>query len=261
VKVAAVQFRPRFGERRGNIGALIPLVHQAAENGAQLIVLPELATTGYSMMSFAEAEPLSETITDFDPTNVVDPLSSMDVFYSIADKRGVYIVWGLVEKDCGTAKLHNTQVLMCPDGRFESVRKINGFGNDFLWSTPGRANPPIVKIREPGETELFKEHKVGLLLCRDVRDKKDNEWKSFYERGDADIVALSTNWGKGSFPATAWMEFAEENNTVLVVSNRYGVEANNDFGDGGVCIIYPDGRVQCEGLVWGQDCIVYGVVS
>jgi hypothetical protein len=56
------------------------------------------------------------------------------------------------------------------------------------------------------------------------------------------------------------MNFVEENNTTLVVSNRYGIEANNDFGAGGIGIISPDGTVQCKGLVWGQDCIVYGEV-
>jgi predicted amidohydrolase len=257
MKAAAVQFRPEFKDCQGNLRALANLVKTATEAGAKLIVLPELATTGYSMMSIEEAEPLAEVITEFDPnaTSISLLSGSMNLFYALASKFNVHIVWGLVEKDCGTGNLHNTQVMMCPDGTFDSVRKINGFGNDFLWSIPGRANPPIRKITVGG-----KMYKVGLLLCRDVRDKKDDEWKEFYEKGDANIVALSTNWGKGAFPATAWMEFAEENETILVVSNRYGVEANNDFGAGGVGIISPDGKVQCDGLVWSQDCIVYGNV-
>jgi len=258
VKVAAIQFRPHFKYRKGNLTMMISLINQAADLGAKLVVLPELATTGYSIMNVEEAEPLSEVLTEFDPKNLKPlktTLSSMDVFYVLAAKWNMHIVWGLVEKDQGTGNLYNTQVMLCPDGTFDFVRKINFFGNDFLWGTPGRANPPIRKIVVDG-----KEYKVGLLLCRDIRDKKNSDWKDFYEKGDADVVALSTNWGRGAFPATAWMEFVEENDTTLIVSNRYGKEANNDFGDGGICIIYPDARVQSEGLRWDQDCIVFGEV-
>lgn len=254
MRVAAVQFRPEFKNVRRNLKVLVDLVNTAIDAGARLIVLPELATTGYSLMGAEEAEPLAEIVTKFDPATLTSN-SSMNIFYALASKRNVYIVWGLVEKDQGTGSLHNSQVIMCPNGMFEVMRKINSFGQDFLWSTPGRANPPIIRITDKG-----KEYKVGLLLCRDIRDKKDDNWKSFYEKGDADIVAFSANWGKGAFPATAWMEFVKDNGAALVVSNRWGKEANNDFGDGGVCVIHPSGKVQCDGLIWGQDCIVYGEI-
>ena len=253
MKVAAIQFCPTFKDVPSNLRRLAALTMKAAQAGAKLCVLPELCTTGYSMMGKAEAEPLAEVIGDFKPGG--SGTSSMDVFHAIAKKYSTHIVWGLVEKSCGSGKLHNSQVLMCPDGSFETTAKVNFFGNDFLWATEGRANPPIRKIAVDG-----KDYKVGLLICRDVRDKKDDNWKSFYEKGDADVVALSCAWGKSSFPATAWMDFAEENSTTLIVSNRYGVEENNDFGAGGIGIISPDGTVQSEGLVWGQDCIVYGEV-
>ena len=54
--------------------------------------------------------------------------------------------------------------------------------------------------------------------------------------------------------------FVKENNTVLAVANRYGEEVPNDFGHGGICIIQKDGTVNCEGLVWDQDCIVLAEV-
>jgi predicted amidohydrolase len=131
-----------------------------------------------------------------------------------------------------------------------SYAKVNRWANDFLWATPGRASPPITD---------FIGKKIGLLICRDVRDKSE-KIEDFYEKGDADVVLFSTNWGRGGFPATNWMNFAENNKTWLVVANRYGREANNDFGDGGSCVISPEGEVHCEGLVWGKDCIVYAEV-
>jgi predicted amidohydrolase len=153
----------------------------------------------------------------------------------------------MVEKDTGSGKLYNGQVLVTPDGRWVSFRKVNRWAQDYLWASSGRSNPPIIEVGGL---------KVGLLICRDVRDKKDDNWKSFYEKGDADIVALSANWGDGGFPAVSWMEFAANNRTTLIVSNRYGQEANNNFGEGGICVIRPSGEVVCEGLVWNQDCVV-----
>jgi hypothetical protein len=121
--------------------------------------------------------------------------------------------------------------------------------------TPGRANPPIRTITVGGETK-----KVGLLICRDVRDKKDSKWSGFYEPGDADVVCLSSGFGRGGFPATAWMNFVADNKTALCVSNRYGLDTPADFGPGGVAVIRKDGSVQCDGLIWDEDCVVFGVV-
>jgi predicted amidohydrolase len=251
MKAAAVQFRPEFKDRRGNLKRLTALVQEAAGAGAKLIVLPELATTGYSFMSREEAEPYAETIQY--PSE--DPDSSFRVLRALSRRLGVHIAWGFLEKSLATGNLFNSQILVSPDGTYESYGKCNFFANDFLWATPGRANPPVRRLTIDG-----KDYKVGLLICRDVRDKKDSNWSSFYEPGDADVVCLSANWGDGGFPATAWMDFAADNRTTLVVSNRYGQEANNNFGEGGVCLINAAGQVTCQGLVWNQDCIVYGEV-
>ena len=249
-RVAAIQMQPVFKDRPSNIRKAMLLVAQAAKAGAEVIVLPELCTTGYSFMSADEARPHTENLGAFRPGQDSPDCLSMGVFYRAAKRFGVYIVWGLAEREAGTDKLFNSQVLMTPDGTWESYRKVNFFGNDFLWAHEGRANPPVVATPHG---------KVGLLICRDVRDKS-TKLDSFYEKGDADIVAFSANWGKGGFPATHWMDFAKDNKVQLIVSNRYGLEVHNDFGLGGSCVISPDGKVSCEGLVWGEDCIVLGEV-
>jgi len=217
------------------------LVVEAASKGAELVICPELALTGYSLMSRAEAEPFAEN-----PGNP-EPGSSVSVLKKLASKLGCAIAWGLIEKDLATSNLYNTQVLVLPDQTFVKYAKLNRWANDFLWATEGTESPSIV---------TFKGKRVGLLICRDVRDKSD-ELDDLYEKGDADLVVLSSNWGSGGFPSVAWHRFATNNHVWLAVSNRYGKEQNLDFGEGGVCIISPEGEVHCEGLVWNQDCIVY----
>lgn len=241
--VAAIQFKPTFKDHLGNCKHMAGLVVQAAKAGAGIVVCPELSTTGYSFMSKEDAAPFAEVIYKYE--------GSVGIMRALAAKLGVVIVWGLVERDPGSKALYNSQVLVTPDGSMAHVRKLNRWGNDYLWAKEGTAPPPVTP---------YKGHKLGLLICRDVRDKSA-KLDSFYEKGDADIVCFSANWGKGGFPSGAWVDFAKENNTTLVVSNRYGEEVHNDFGFGGTCIIAPDGEVNCKGLVWGQDCIVYGEVK
>lgn len=258
IRVAAVQFAPVFRNVAANVQRMTTLTLEAARGGAQLIVLPELATSGYSMMSPAEALPMAEEVS----TVAASGLSgSVGVMSRLAKGLGVTIVWGLVERDPGTGSLYNAQAYVDPTGYLMSYRKVNRWANDILWAQEGRANPPVHKSASFKTTDGARAvRKVGLLICRDVRDKVNDNWKSFYEPGDADVVCLSSNWGDGGFPSLSWWDFARDNKTTLIVSNRYGKEANNDFGEGGICVISPDGKVQCEGLVWDQDCIVYADV-
>lgn len=249
MRVALVQFRPKFKEVEDNLRRLAGFVSKAAKAGAKLVVLPELATTGYGFMDSSEVLPFAEPLNEHGRT--------FQVMRSLARMLNIHIVWGMVEADTPTGSLYNSQALVTPDGPWIRYAKVNLWGNDWLWATEGRANPPILDcyFGEDGN------RKVGLLICRDVRDKKDSKWNDFYEAGDADLVCLSSNWGNGGFPATAWIDFVKDNSTTLLVSNRWGKEVPNDFGEGGVCAITskPFG-IQCKGLVWDADCIVYAEV-
>ncbi len=245
VKVAAIQFAPQLRSNRANIAQMLRLGKQAAEQGAKLIVFPELATTGYSFMSAEDIRPYTETLKDFSPG------TSFHSMQALAKQYGVAVVWGLAARDPDNNKLLNAQVYLDPKGHVETYAKINPWGNDYLWSSPGRSNPPIIDCDVTGL-------RVGLLICRDVRDKKNDDWNNFYSKGEADVIAFSTNWGDGGFPATTWMDFVQEHDTALIVSNRYGQEDNNNFGEGGSCIITPPAKVQCAGLRWSQDCVILG---
>jgi predicted amidohydrolase len=254
MKVAVVQFRPDFKNKAENISRLRNLILEAAEHGASLIVLPELCATGYSFMSEEEALPFAESL-QWLAEGDVNPDTMMGLVSELSRKLEVAIIFGFVEIDSGTKKLYNSQAFVGPDGYFDSYRKINFFGNDNLWCSRGDRNPPVIRCSLDGQ-----EVRVGLLICRDVRDKKNDEWSNFYSPGDADIVCLSSAWGRGGFPATAWMDFVSDNRMTLAVANVYGKESHNDFGMGGVCVITPSGKVHCTGLTWNQDCIVYSEV-
>jgi predicted amidohydrolase len=250
MKVATIQFAPKFKAREANIRSMVAMAEAAAQSGANLIVLPEMATTGYSFMGFSDAIPHAECIDTF-PQEIDKhfiPLSLM-AMQTLVDKYAVAIAWGTMTVNTDRTQLYNSQVLMTPN-TLVSYNKVNSWGNDYLWATEGSSSPPIV---------TFMGKRVGLLICRDVRDKgsKGSGLEDFYEKGDADLVCFSSNFGKGGFPPVSWINFAKDNETWFIVSNRYGLEEHNDFGLGGICVVEPSGKVQCEGLLWDKPCIVY----
>ena len=60
--VASVQMAPLIGEVAANVARSAELVEQAAAQGARLVVLPELANTGYVFDSREEAYALAEAV-------------------------------------------------------------------------------------------------------------------------------------------------------------------------------------------------------
>lgn len=236
MRVASIQMAPVFKDKKANLKVIASLVAEAARAGAELVVLPELCTTGYSFLTKAEAKEVAEPLEGLTFQNML----------RLAKGYEVTLVWGMVIEEGG--KLYNAQVYLDPSGKWEKVYKINRWGQDFIWASEGKDSPPII-TRKDGT-------RVGLLICRDIRDKWGKSDRAIYGKGDADVVCFSANWGDGGFPAVAWMDFVADNKTALVVSNRYGREANNNFGEGGICVITAKGEVATEGLLWNQNCLV-----
>ena len=64
MRIAVGQFEPRIGEKRENVVRTLELIDEAAERGAELVVLPELCNSGYMFASQEEAESLAEPVPD-----------------------------------------------------------------------------------------------------------------------------------------------------------------------------------------------------
>ena len=216
--------------------------------GSELIVFPELFATGYSFMSKEEAARVCETANG----------QTFRTMSGIARELKSFMAWGYLESD--GENLYNSATLVGPHGELISkYRKINLWGNDFLWAKPGSEPAPVVTT-DIGD--------LAVIICRDIRDKVpgniplhgvDIKRPKMFEQ--VDIVAACTNWGKSGFPTTQWMDFASNNKCTLAISNRWGEEqASNgfsqDFGHGGSIIIEKDWTCHTQGLVFGQDCVV-----
>ena len=63
VKIAAIQMDPKLMANRANLDKILLKARVAAGDGADLIVFPECALTGYVFASREEAIPFMETLT------------------------------------------------------------------------------------------------------------------------------------------------------------------------------------------------------
>ncbi len=235
-RVAAIQFEPVLFEKEANIRRLVALTEGAAENGARLIVHPEMATSGYCWQSRAEITPFVEPI----------PGPTTDLFADVAARYNIYIVAGLAEVAPETGIFYNSSVLIGPDGVVGVYRKTHSYISEPKWAKDGDLGIPVF------ETELGR---IAMIICMDA---------TFFEAAriaavqGADVICFPTNWLSEKSPSPTWMARAYENDAYFISANRYGLERGVQFS-GGSCVIGPDGAVQ--DVVDTGDGIAYGIVD
>ena len=105
-KTASINCDPVIFRKEENITHQLALVEEAARNGAKLIALPEMATTGYCWYDRSEVAPYVEPV----------PGPTTDRFGEITKKYGCYIVVGMPEVDKTTGLYYNSAALIGPDG-------------------------------------------------------------------------------------------------------------------------------------------------
>jgi predicted amidohydrolase len=249
--LAAIQYKPRFATCRADVSDNFrrcnSLVNEVADLGAEVIVFPELAFTGYSFLSWDDAVQVAEQRDG--PT--------FQRMASMAKILKCYVAWGFVESD--GEFLYNSASLVGPDGALLLVsRKMNLWGNDFLWAMPSAELPGVV------QTELGW---MSVVICRDVTDKvpKSVGRSSIFSNRKVDLVAAPVNWSGSGFPATDWMEFAQNNSCALIVANRWGIEENrsfrHDFGQGGSVVVGKDAKPHIGGLKFGDDSVIAAMID
>jgi N-carbamoylputrescine amidase len=217
-RVAVIQFDPQVGlENRGaNAERALALATRAAEDGATLIVLPELATTGYSFRDRAEA---------FDHAEHVPDGETVKTWESFTRRHGVHLVGGLAERD--GVRLYDTAVLVGPDGYVGRYRKAHLWNREKLWFTPGDLGFPVF------ETPIGR---IGLLICWDIWFP---EVPRLLAQQGADIICSVNNWvwtpppifdESGRCMASyLTMTAAHVNNVFIAAANRVGSDRGARF--------------------------------
>lgn len=217
-RVAVIQFDPQIGLEhcKSNLCQGLQLAEQAVREGANLIVLPELANTGYTFTSRAEAYAHAETLEDG---------PSLNAWSAFAREHHVYLVAGFAERD--DLKLYDSAVLFGPEGLLGHYRKAHLWNQEKLWFTPGDLGFPVF------ETPIGR---IGLLICWDIWFP---EVPRLLAQQGADIICSLNNWvwtppplfdASGKCMASyLTMTAAHVNNVYIAAANRIGSERGGRF--------------------------------
>jgi N-carbamoylputrescine amidase len=205
--LAVLQFKPRRGARNANLGALVTLATQALESGARVLVLPEMAATGYRFPNPEAIRPMAEGPRG--PT--------FKAFSPLAKQYRAHIVVGFVEDVEG--RLFNSALVINPDGKVETVyRKRCLYIDDHTWASPG--DLPYPTFQTPYGTAT-----VG--ICMDINDPR---FLTHIKRTRPDILCFPTNWvDEGVDPRGYWAQQLRGWNGVLLAADRWGEEDEVGF--------------------------------
>ena len=223
IKAGFLQFQPVFGEILQNICTIEDMLRDV---DFDLMVLPELCTTGYQFVSGSELISLSET---------KDGKLGQALLKLAREKQGV-IVAGFAEKNGD--EVFNAAMTVGPEGILSVYRKAHLFFNEKQFFSPG--NTPFV----PVETGLG--FSLGTMICFDWMFP---EAARSLALGGANIIAHPANlvlpWCQRAMFARA-----VENRVFVITANRFGTESRGAevplTFTGGSQIMTPDGETPAK---------------
>ena len=198
MKVGFVQNCPEFGNIQANLDRIAKML---AGREADLLVLPELFSTGYRFKNMDEAHQYAEPIPDGPTTNFL---------ISQAKKINTYIFAGLVEVD--KEYVYNSSVIVGPDGFIGRYRKIHLFDTEKACFHAGSEVPPVFDLNGI---------KVGVMICFDWRFPEMA--RSLALKG-AEIIAHPSNLVLPHCPQ-AMITRCLENRIYAITADRIGKES------------------------------------
>lgn len=220
VTVACIQFHPVLGDVAANLDKMKAFIEQvmAEKPDTNLIVLPELATTGYECGEdfFGLAETVGQG-------------TSLTFMRDLAKRHQVKLVFGFAEREASF--IYNSSALIGEDGALIGVyRKVHLFDTEKRYFKAGDDYPVF-------ETNIGH---LAMMICWDAAFP---EVARTYALKNADLLIIPTNWEKPYQDDWDLLTRARAfDNTIYVASaNRVGPDITLDwFGHSN--IIDPQGK-------------------
>ncbi len=222
-RVTCCQIPLRIGDTTGNRTTAAAAVEAAAADGAQIVLLPELASSGYMFADRAELASLAE------PRDG----PAITEWANLAEAFGLTIVAGFPE--AAGDRIYNSAAVVDRTGLRGVYRKAH------LWDSENavfdRADDlPLLVDTEHG--------RIGVMVCYDVEFP---EWVRAVALAGADLLCAPVNWpllprpdGERPTEMVRAMAGAGMNRMPVAVCDRAGVERDQDW-IGGSLITDADG--------------------
>ena len=215
MKISIIQFAPVLGNPEATLNKLRALLNKCSEN--DLIILPELANSGYNFQSKKEAFKLSEDISG----------KFISFLHEFAKEYDTAIISGFNER--AGKKLYNTAVFIDKSGIIGKYRKLHLFLNEPDFFEKGDMGLPLFE---------YKTYKIGMLICFDWMIPEI--WRNM-ALNSADIICHPSNlvlpYAQSVIPA-----YAIINHIFIATANRVGQERGVNFS-GQSIIANPKGEI------------------
>jgi predicted amidohydrolase len=219
-RIACCRLAPRVGELAFN-RALVLRALEGVE--ADIVVLPELATSGYVFASRDEAASVA--------------ISADDPLLREWGAGGALVVGGFCEAGAD-GHLYNSAAVVDDTGVVAIYRKTHLWDRERLIFTPGAAAAPVLDTRFG---------RLGVLICYDIEFPEMP--RSLALRG-ADLICAPVNWpvierppaGEHPPEQLTAMSSARVNRVFMAVCDREGTERGVEWV-GGSAIIDENGWI------------------
>jgi predicted amidohydrolase len=244
LRLGLAQFKSKLGDVRANLEHHLEFVDQAAEQGVQLLVFPELSLTGYVLQ-------------DLVPSVAHPPVASDPIFGPLLEaSRRLDLVVGFVDEDSrhrfyiSAAYLSQGQVLHVHHKVYLPTYGLFDEGRFFAWGDSIRAF----------DTRWGR---VGLLICEDFWHASP-PYLLWLDGADLMLFA-SASPGRGithgeKLESAWWVEhinraYASLFTTFVAHTNRVGFEDGLHFW-GGATVFDPNGDLIAQGPYQEEALVV-----
>lgn len=223
VRIRCHELRPLIGDLAHNLAMVTESVRRAAQDGVDLLVLPELVTSGYSLTP--------------DEARACALVRDAEEFGHLAAAAGdACVVLGFCEVEGG--RIHNSAAILGGGVGPVFYRKTHLWDTEKELFGPGDTRPPVVETRFG---------KLAVAVCYDMEFPEVPRQVAL---AGADILAVPTNWpllvtppaGEHAPEVISAMASARASALVIACCDRAGQERGVDWTQG-TCVVGSDGWV------------------
>jgi 5-aminopentanamidase len=228
-RVACQQLGPKLGDLEANRALTREAIREAVEAGADVVVLPELVTSGYMFEAPEEAASAA----------IAPDAEILRDWADAAAAAGVVVIGGFCELGDDGA-VYNSAAAFDRSGLRAVYRKLHLWDREKLVFRPGSEPPPVI------DTPVGR---IAMLICYDLEFP---ELTRSVALAGAQLLAVPTNWplverpeGERPPEVVIAMAAARVNRMAIACADRVGAERGQEW-TGGATIVGVDGWVAAE---------------
>jgi len=238
VTVALAQISSKVGDKDYNIKTMKKKIELAKSKGANLVIFPELALTGYVCRDLV-----------YELAELVPNGPSVRQITRVAKRENVHVIFGMIEHSVkAAAVLHNTAVLTGPRGFIGKYEKVHLPTHSVFEEKR--------YFRQGYQTPVFQTDigKLGMIICYDVYFPEITRLMRLKGAQLIACISASPSVRRGFFEVLTAAR-AIESTVFLAFTNLVGVEDGLQFW-GGSRLIAPSGNIIAEAKYDEEDLIV-----